>query len=99
MGIQEDLKDAIEAGRDDVVRVLAEHRVLPVTVEYETSDLLGGSKTPDFEFQRQEESETEHVADRQTRRLVVDSLGMTSEEECEDVQAEIEAHDSWGAKA
>ncbi|PSQ33266.1 hypothetical protein BRD09_01500 [Halobacteriales archaeon SW_10_68_16] len=99
MGIQEDLKDAIEAGREDVVRVLAEHRVLPVTVEYESSDLLGGSKTPDFEFQRQYESETGHVADRQTRRLVVDTLGMTSEEECEDVQSEIRNHDDWGAKA
>lgn len=99
MPIQEDLKAAIEEGRDEVVRVLAEHRVVPVTVEYETSDLLGGSKTPDFEFQRQYESESEHVADRQTRRLVVDTLGMTSEEECEDVQEEIKAHDNWGAKA
>ncbi|PSQ56960.1 MAG: hypothetical protein BRD23_09060, partial [Halobacteriales archaeon SW_9_67_25] len=96
MPIQEDLKDAIEEGREDVVRVLAEHRVVPVTVEYETSDLLGGSKTPDFEFQRQDESESEHVADRQTRRLVVDTLGMTSEAECEEVQEEIRAHDNWG---
>jgi hypothetical protein len=99
MPIQEDLKDAIEEGREDVVRVLAEHRVVPVTVEYETSDLLGGSKTPDFEFQRQDESESEHVADRQTRRLVVDTLGMTSEAECEEVQEEIRAHDNWGAEA
>lgn len=99
MGIQEDLKDAIEQGRDDVVRVLAEYRVLPVTTDYETSDLLGGSKTPDFSFERQYESETEHVADRQTRRLVVDALGMTSEEECADAQEEIQNHDQWGAQA
>jgi hypothetical protein len=101
MGIQEDLKDAIEQGRNDVVRVLAEYRVLPVTVESATrsSDLLGGSKTPDFSFERQYESETEHVAARQTRRLVVDTLGMTSEAECEDVQEEIRDHDSWGARA
>ncbi len=99
MGIQEDLKDAIEQGRDDVVGVLAEHRVLPVTTDYETSDLLGGSKTPDFAFERHQESETEHVADRQTRRLVVDTLGMTSEEECDDVRAEIRDHDRWGERA
>ncbi len=98
MRIQESLKDAIEEGRDEVVRVLAEHRVVPVTVEYETSDLLGGSKTPDFELQRQDDSESEHVADRQTRRLVVDTLGMTSGEECDDVQAEIRSHDDWGAR-
>jgi hypothetical protein len=99
MGIQEDLKDAIGQGRDEVVRVLAEHRVLPVTTDYETSDLLGGSKTPDFSFERQYESETEHVADRQTRRLVVDTLGMTSEEECDDVREEIQSHERWGARA
>jgi len=99
MGIQEDLKDAIEEGRDEVVRVLAEHRVLPVTTDYETSDLLGGSKTPDFSFERQYESETEHVADRQTRRLVVDTLGMTSEGECDDVREEIRSHERWGARA
>lgn len=99
MRIQESLKNAIEEGRDDVVRVLAEHRVVPVTVEYETSDLLGGSQTTDFELQRQDDSESEHVADRQTRRLVVDTLGMTSEEGCEDVQEEIESHDNWGTEA
>ena len=99
MGIQEDLKSAIEQSRDEVVRVLAEHRVLPVTTDYETSDLLGGSKTPDFSFERQYESETEHVAERQTRRLVVDTLGMTSEEECDDVREEIQSHERWGARA
>jgi hypothetical protein len=99
MGIQEDLKNAIEQSRDEVVRVLAEHRVLPVTTDYETSDLLGGSKTPDFSFERQYESETEHVADRQTRRLVVDALGMTSEADCDDVREEIQNHERWGVRA
>lgn len=98
MGIQEELKDALEEGREEVVRVLAEHRVLPVVAEYETSDLLGGSTTPDFSFERQHESGSEHVADRQTRRLIIDALGMTSEDECEDVQDEIRTHDSWGAR-
>lgn len=99
MGIQEELKDALDEGRDDVVRVLAEHRILPEVAEYETSDLLGGSTTPDFSFERQQESGSEHVADRQTRRLVVDALGMTSEDDCEGVKDEIRNHDSWGARA
>jgi len=99
MGIQPDLRDAIEEGRDEVVRVLAEYRVVPVVAEYESSNLLGGSQTPDFTFERQYESETEHVADRQTRQLAVDTLELRSEEECEDVEAEIRNHDSWGAKA
>jgi hypothetical protein len=98
MGIQEELKNAIEAGRDEVVGVLADHRVLPVVVEdAQSSDLLGGSKTPDFEFERRagDEDKGEHVADRQTRRLVVDTLGLTSADDCESVRDEIRDHDRW----
>jgi hypothetical protein len=96
MGIQEELKDAIEQGRDEVVGVLADHRVLPVVVEdAQSSDLLGGSKTPDFEFERTADDGSEHVADRQTRRLVVDTLGLTSEADCDAVRDEIRGHDRW----
>jgi hypothetical protein len=96
MGIQEELKDAIEQGRDEVVGVLADHQVLPVVVEAaQSSDLLGGSKTPDFEFERRAGDGSEHVADRQTRRLVVDTLGLTSEADCDAVRDEIRGHDRW----
>jgi hypothetical protein len=98
MGIQEDLTDAIEQGRDEVVRVLADHRVLPVVVEDSergSSNLLGQSSAPQIRLERREGDESEHAADRQTRQRVVDTLGITSEEECEEVRAKIESHESW----
>jgi hypothetical protein len=96
MGLQEELKDAIEQGREEVVRVLADHRVVPVVVEDSgSSDLLGGSKTPAFSFERREGSGAERVADRQTRRLVVDTLGLESAADCEDTRSEIRNHEGW----
>lgn len=101
MGVQQDLMDAVEEGRDEVVRVLAAYRVLPETVAVETSgsNLLGGSRTPDFAFERQSESESEHVADRQTRARIVDALGLQSEDDCDAVRDEIRSHDAWGERA
>lgn len=96
MAIQHELTDALEQGRDEVVRVMAAHRVVPVVIETESSSLLGKSKAPQFSFERQTEDETTKVADRQTRMRVVDALGMTSEEDCESVATEIQSHDEWG---
>jgi hypothetical protein len=98
MAIQEDLTNAIEQGRDEVVGVLADHRVLPVVVddpERRSSNLLGQSSALRISLERQEGEESEHAADRQTRQRVVDTLGITSEAECEDVRAEIRSHESW----
>lgn len=98
MGIQQELTTALEGSRAEIVQVLAEHRVLPVVVEdseFGSSNLLGGTSTPDFSFERQDESETEHVADRQTRSRVVDALGLDSEEKCAEVQTEIRSHEAW----
>ena len=102
MGIQKELTASLEEDRADIIRVLAEHRVLPVIVEdseFGSSNLLGGSTTPDFSFERQGEAETEHVADRQTRSRVIDALGLDSEDRCEEVQKEIRSHEAWGASA
>lgn len=99
MAVQTDLKDAVEGGRDDVVRVLAEYGVVPVVVENTGgTDLLGKTKAPDFNFERQHESGSERVADRQTRVRVIDALGLASEEECTDVREEIESHEAWQAR-
>lgn len=96
MPIQQDLKDAVDQGRDDVVGVLAAYQVLPVAVESSGSTLLGKSKTPDFTFERETEGESQQVADRQTRVRVVDALGLRSEADCEQVREEIQDHDGWG---
>jgi len=95
MGIQKDLKEAIHMGREEVVGVLADHQVVPVVAEepQQTSNLLGGSRTPDFRFEYQSDSGS--ALDRQTRSQVVDTLGLTSEDECETLQDEIRDHDSW----
>ncbi|MDG5777521.1 hypothetical protein VB773_13365 [Haloarculaceae archaeon H-GB2-1] len=105
MGLHGELRDAVENGRDEVVQVLASYKAVPVEVEdsgVETADLLGGgSDTPDFELEKRgvEESEDDHLVDRQTRKLVVEALGVDSSEECEQVVEELERHDDWGAKA
>lgn len=94
MAIKRELTDAMAEGREEVVRVLAEHRVLPVVVERQSSSLLGGSQTPDFSFESGDESDP--LTDRQTRTTVVDALGLASEEDCERVREEIRDHDAWG---
>jgi hypothetical protein len=103
MGLHSELRDAVENERDDVVRVLASYQAVPVEVddsEVETANLLGGgSETPDFELEKRgvEESEDDHLVDRQTRKLVVEALGVDSAESCADVQDELENHEDWGA--
>lgn len=96
MDIKQDLTDAMKEGRDEVVRVLAEHQVLPVVVERQKSNLMGGSQSPDFAFEREAVEGSQQLTDRQTRSMVVDSLGLTSEAECEALREEIRNHESWG---
>jgi hypothetical protein len=99
MGLQADLKDAIEQDRADVVRVLAEYGVVPVAVESTGgTDLLGKTRAPDFNFERRHEEESERVADRQTRVRMVDALGLRSEEDGERVREEIEGHEAWQSR-
>lgn len=95
MAIKQELTDAMEEGREGIVRFLAEHQVLPVVVERQSSNLLGGSQTPDFAFEAQSDDGTEPLTDRQTRTTIVDELGLDSEEDCETLREEIKAHDSW----
>lgn len=95
MGIKQELTAAMDEGREAVVGVLADHRVLPVVVERSSSDLLGGSQTPDFAFEREADDGSDPLTDRQTRTTVVDTLGLTSEEECETLREEIRNHDNW----
>ncbi|RLM90247.1 hypothetical protein D3D02_05630 [Halobellus sp. Atlit-38R] len=92
MVIQDDIKDAIGDGRDELVRVLATHGVLPTIVESGGSSLGGLSSSPTF---RLETSDGTSVADRQTRSKVVDALGMSSADDCETVREEIQRHDAW----
>lgn len=95
MDIKQDLTDAMEEGRGDVVRVLAEHQVLPVVVERQSSNLMGGSQSPDFMFERQSDEASQPLSDRQTRSMVVDALGLASEEDCKALQEEIRNHEGW----
>lgn len=92
MALQEDIKAALEEGRDDVIRVLAEYRMLPEVVG-SGSGLLGGSSSPTFGLDPQEEGQSS--IDRQTTVQVVDALGMDSEDDCEAVREEIRNHPAW----
>jgi hypothetical protein len=92
MGIQAEIKSAIDGGRDDLIRVLAERRVLPSVVEQSGSGLLGKS-TPTFSLDPTEEGSG--TIDRQTTVQVVNALGLESEDDCESVREEIRDHSSW----
>ncbi len=94
MGVQEDVKTALESGRNELIRVLAEHQVRPTTVDQSGGTSLGGmSAAPSFRFDT-EDGDTA-VADRQTRSAVVDTLGVHSEADCEAVREEIANHAAW----
>ena len=94
MGIQADISEGIDGGRDDLVRALAEHRVLPSVVEGTGgSGLLGKSRAPTTKLER---ADGESAAiDRQTTAKVADTLGIDSEEDCEAVRGEIRGHAAW----
>jgi len=96
MAIKQALTDAMDDGREAVVRVLAEHRVVPVVVERQSSNLLGRSQRPDFAFETQADEGSERLTDRQTRSMLIDTLELASEDDCERLREEIESHDSWG---
>ncbi|MFC6874599.1 hypothetical protein [Halobellus marinus] len=92
MAVQTEMKEAADSGREDLIRTLAEHRVLPTTIEQSGSSLLGGS-TATYRFESEESGES--VADRQTSARAADTLGLTGGEDCESVREEIQAHDAW----
>lgn len=94
MPSQEAFTDAIEGGRDKLVRILAEHRILPTVVEESGgSDLPGMSTAPTFRLDA--ESGASDVADRQTTTQVADTLGLESEADCEAIREEIREHSAW----
>jgi hypothetical protein len=94
MGVQEDAKTALEGDREELIRVLANHRVRPTPDDQSGGTSLGGlSAAPSFRFET-EDGETA-VTDRQTRSAVVDALGVHSEADCEAVREEIADHDAW----
>lgn len=95
MGLQADLKDAIDEGRDDLIQVLAEHRIVPTVVERSGgSSLLGKTTAPIIRLDSADRGTS--VVDRQTTAHVVDALGLDSEEDCERVRDEIGTHSAWG---
>jgi len=97
MGIQEDVRDAVDEGRDDLIGALAEHHVFPTVVDQPESsigDMIGASDSPTVRLDA--DDGTADVLDRQTTARVVDTLGLDSEEACETTREEIESHSSWG---
>jgi hypothetical protein len=94
MPSQQDITDAIEGGRDELIHTLAEYRILPTVVgESSGSDLPGMSTAPTFRLDS--EDGPSDVADRQTTTLVVDTLELTSEDDCQSVCEEIRNHSAW----
>lgn len=95
MPIQEELTDAIESSRDELIELLAERQIVPTVVEgSDGSDLPGMSPAPTFRLDS--EAGASNVLDRQTTTQVVEALGLESEGDCEAVRDEIRDHPAWG---
>lgn len=94
MAVQADVKAALDGGRSDLIRVLADYSLLPTVVDRGTgSSLLGKSTAPTVTLDPQ--SDDTGTIDRQTTVRVVDALGLDSEAACEAAREEIRAHDAW----
>jgi hypothetical protein len=94
MAVQADVKAALDGDRDDLIRVLAEYRLLPSVVARGTgSTLLGKSTAPTISLDPP--SDETGTVDRQTTVRVVDALGLDSQAACEAAREEIRAHDAW----
>jgi hypothetical protein len=101
MAIATELRQALDESRDELVRVMASYKVVPVESEAEqetaTGLLGGGGETHDFNLEQWGDIDTK-LADRQTRKLIVEKLGVDTAEDCQAVQDEIENHEDWGAQ-
>lgn len=90
MGVQADVTAALAGDREDLIRVLADHELVPVVVDRGGgSSLLGKKASPSIKLEPQ--SDETGTIDRQTTVRVVDALGLDSAEACEAVREEIEA--------
>lgn len=94
MVVQSELREAMAAGREETIELLARTETVPVVdEEAEVSDLLGGRKKPSFKLVEQGDVET---VDRQTRQDVLNFLDVDDEDDLEPIQEEIKNHEAWG---
>ncbi|MDR5656479.1 MAG: hypothetical protein ACQEQJ_05140 [Halobacteriota archaeon] len=96
MVVQNELRTAMEASREDLIEVLAQYQAVPVVDDgQEVSSLLGGRTNTEFKLEEPGGVET---TDRQTRQEVLEHLGVEDEQDLEPVQEEIKNHQAWGEK-
>jgi hypothetical protein len=96
MVVQNELREAMEAGRGELLEFLAKYQAVPkVDEEVEVSGLLGGRTNTEFKLAEPGDVET---TDRQTRQEVLETLGVEDEADLPPVQEEIKSHDAWGEK-
>jgi len=103
MGVQTELREAVENDRDDVIRAMAAYKVIPVENEaqrVETASLLGGGggDAPDFALEQQLDGASK-IQDRHTRKLVMEAIGVETAEDRDAAEKEIRDHPDWGSKA
>lgn len=94
MTVQADVTAALEGDREELIRTLAEHNLLPTVVDRGGgSNLLGRRSSPAIKLEPQ--SEDTGTVDRQTTVRVTDALELHSGEAVEAVAEEIRSHDAW----
>lgn len=100
MVVQSELREALEAGEAETIRVLAQYQAVPVVdEEAEVSDLLGGRKKPSFKLEEKGEAETPgETVDRQTRQDVLDLLDIVEADDLPPITEKIQSHGAWGEK-
>lgn len=92
MAVQVEVEAALEEDRDDLIRVLAEHQLVPTVDRGGGSSLLGKKASPTVTLEAR--SDQTGSVDRQTTVRVVDALGIDSADACEAVR-EDRAYSAW----
>ncbi|MDZ7702385.1 MAG: hypothetical protein U5J98_10175 [Halobacteriales archaeon] len=94
MAVQADVTAALDGDRDELVRVLAEYKLLPTVVDRGGgSSLLGRRSSPAIKLEAQ--SEDTGTVDRQTTVRVTDALELYSAEAVDELAEELQSHDAW----
>ncbi|NIW28794.1 MAG: hypothetical protein GWN07_16000 [Actinobacteria bacterium] len=94
MAVQADVTAALEGDREDLVRTLAEYKLLPTVVDRGGgSSLLGKKASPTVKLEAQ--SDETGTVDRQTTVRVTDALELYSAEAVEALADEVQSHDAW----
>ena len=90
--------DIVDSGKkEDMIRTLAEYCIVPKKNAWRVTSFGKSNYTLERRGNTKPGSKS-HAVGTQTRKSIIKTLEITSDEECEEVREEIKNHPMWGAK-